>query len=77
MKLQKILLKMALAGMICGSAFLPGCGTRVIVVPMGEPIRVRETVKKAKVWVADKDGKEVEGEADIPAGWYALPDTRK
>ena len=68
-------LKMALVVMTCASVFVTGCGkTRTVLVPYGEPVRLREPVKKAKVWVADKDGTEVKGEVDLPEGWYALPE---
>ncbi|HOI56121.1 MAG TPA: hypothetical protein PLP01_12785 [Phycisphaerae bacterium] len=58
---------------------LTGCGggapfTRTIYVPDGTPVRLRETVKDAKVWVKDADGKPVAGKMDLPEGWYALPD---
>jgi hypothetical protein len=57
---------------------LTGCGggapfTRTIYVPDGTPVRLRETVKDAKVWVKDADGKPVAGKMDLPEGWYALP----
>jgi len=29
---------------------LPGCGVRTIYVPDGTPVRLRETVRGAKVW---------------------------
>jgi hypothetical protein len=50
-----------------------GCQPRTIYVPAGEPVRLRETVKDAKVWVLDKDGKPVAGKMDLPSGWYAVP----
>lgn len=50
-----------------------GRGTQTIYVPPGEPVRLRETIRNAKVWVADKDGKPVAGRMDLPAGWYCLP----
>jgi hypothetical protein len=50
-----------------------GCSPRTIYVPAGEPVRIRETVKDAKVWVLDKDGKPVAGRMDLPESWYALP----
>jgi len=53
---------------------LPGCGTRTIYVQSGEPVRLRETIRSAKVWVLDQDGKPVAGVMDLPEGWYALPD---
>ena len=58
---------------------LTGCGggtlfTRTIYVPHGTPVRLRETVKDAKVWVKDADGKPVAGKMDLPVGWYCLPD---
>jgi len=49
-----------------------GC-VRTIYVPHGTPVRLRQTVKNAKVWVKDADGKPVAGKMDIPNGWYALP----
>jgi len=49
-----------------------GC-VRTIYVPHGTPVRLRETVKNAKVWVKDADGEPVPGRMDIPNGWYALP----
>ena len=49
-----------------------GC-IRTIYVPHGTPVRLRQTVKNAKVWVKDADGKPVAGKMDIPNGWYALP----
>ena len=52
---------------------LTGC-VRTIYVPHGTPVRLRETVKDAKVWVKDADGQAVEGRMDLPEGWYALPD---
>ena len=53
---------------------LPGCETRTVYVPSGEPVRLRETVHNAKVWVLDADGKPVAGVMDLPEGWYVLPD---
>jgi len=57
---------------------LTGCGggapfTRTIYAPDGTPVRLRKTVKDAKVWVKDADGKPVAGKMDLPEGWYALP----
>ena len=66
--------KTALAVEIFVLVCLSGCGTRAILVPPGEPVRLRETVRAAKVWVADKDGREIPGVVDLPAGWYCLPD---
>ena len=52
---------------------LPGCGTRTIYVQSGEPVRLRETIRSAKVWVLDQDGRPVAGVMDLPEGWYCLP----
>jgi hypothetical protein len=49
-----------------------GCA-RTIYVPSGEPVRLRETVKDAKVWVVGQDGKPVAGVMNLPEGWYCLP----
>jgi hypothetical protein len=67
------LLRTALVVMICASACCAGCGTRVIVLPPGEPVRLAEPVK-ATVWVADKDGTEVKVQTTLPAGWWCLAD---
>ena len=53
---------------------LSGCVTRTVYVPPGEPVRLRETVRGAKVWVLDSSGRPVAGVMDLPAGWYCLPD---
>lgn len=53
---------------------LPGCGTRTIYVPPGEPVRLRETIRDAKVWVLDATGKPVAGVMDLAEGWYVLAD---
>jgi hypothetical protein len=58
---------------VLGLAFMSGCQPRTIYVPSGEPVRLRETIKNAKVWVKDSDGNAVAGEMDLPEGWYALP----
>ena len=53
---------------------LPACATRTVYVPDGTPVRLRETVRNAKVWVLDAQGQPVPGEMDLPEGWYCLPD---
>lgn len=55
------------------AVFLSGCSARTVYVPDGTPVRLRETIRNAKVWVLGEDGKPVAGEMDIPEGWYALP----
>ena len=50
-----------------------GCAARTVYVPDGTPVRLRETVRDAKVWVLDKNGRPVAGRMDLPEGWYALP----
>ncbi len=52
--------------------FLSGCGTRTIYVPHGEPVRLRETIHGAKVWVKDQNGNTVAGRVDLLEGWYCL-----
>jgi hypothetical protein len=56
---------------VCAS----GCGTRVVYVRDGQPVRLAGPVK-VKVWVPGKDGVPVksDNEVGIPEGWYALPD---
>jgi len=62
--------KVAVLAVVLGAA---GC-TRTIYVPHGEPVRLRETIPNAKVWVLDKNGQPIAGELDLPEGWYCLPD---
>jgi len=50
-----------------------GCFQRTIYVPDGTAVRLRAPIKKAKVWVMDRNGKPVPGEIDLPEGWYCLP----
>lgn len=52
---------------------LASCATRTIYVPDGTPVRLRETVKGAKVWVLDKNQEPVATKMNIPEGWYTLP----
>jgi len=69
--------------MICVSASASGCGLltpkkiRTIYVPAGTPVRLRETIRNAKVWVKDASGVDSESEMDLPEGWYCLEDTGK
>ncbi len=65
--------KTARAAMLFGAVCSSGC-TRTVLVPPGEPVRLRETIRGAKVWAADKDGREIPGVLDLPEGWYCLPD---
>ncbi len=61
------------------SFLVSGCivgGVRTVYVSPGNPVRIRKEVK-AKVWVADKDGKWVQSTMVIPEGWYALSDPKK
>jgi hypothetical protein len=66
--------KTALVAEIFALVCLNGCGSHVVMIPPGEPVRLRETIRGAKVWVADKDAREVPAVVDLPEGWYALPD---
>ena len=59
-------------GLLC-IFFLAGCGARTIYVPEGEPVRLRETIRGAKVWVKDQQGNTVAGRVDLLEGWYCLP----
>jgi hypothetical protein len=58
---------------ICSAS---GCwfqSTRTVYVKDGQPVRIRETIKNAKVWVMGADGNPVAGKMDLAEGWYALP----
>lgn len=54
---------------------LGGCWfrqVRTVYIEDGQPVRLRETIKSAKVWVPGKDGTPVAGVVDLPEGWYCL-----
>lgn len=53
---------------------ITACQTETIFVPDGAPVRLREPIKGAAVWVQNENGAWVEGTVDLPAGWYALSD---
>jgi len=59
--------------LLCLALLLTGCATRSVYVPHGEPVRLRETIPGAKVWVLDASGQPVKGRMDLPEGWYCLP----
>lgn len=54
--------------------FLSGCRTNTVYVRDGDPVRLREDIKRAEVWVLDDKGDWIEGRITLPEGWYALPD---
>ena len=49
-----------------------GCFIKSVYVPHGEPVRLRETVEDAKIWVMTADGPRA-STMDLPEGWYCLP----
>jgi hypothetical protein len=59
---------------LCAALILCSCATQTVYVPYGEPVRLRETVRGAKVWVLDGQGRPTAGVMDLPEGWYCLPD---
>lgn len=68
--LLKLALHLLILPLVCAS----GCGTRVILVPPGDPVQLRATVERAAVWVFDAQGQRVPAVADLPAGWFCMPD---
>ena len=58
---------------VVGILALSGCNRTLYVQP-GEPVRLRETIRSAKVWVLDANGKATAGTMDLPEGWYCMPD---
>ena len=69
-------LKRAAWTVICAAVFslALGCSRakRTVYVPSGSPVRIRQTIKAAPVWVMDENGLWIPGAMDIPEGWYAL-----
>ena len=51
-----------------------GCGSRVVFVPEGEPVRLREAIPGAKVWVMGADGMPIAATCRLEPGWYVLSD---
>lgn len=51
-----------------------GCSMRTVYIPTGDPVRLRETIPNAKVWVMDASGTPIKTTMDLPEGWYCLPD---
>lgn len=62
----------ALALLALMLVLLAGCKTTALFVPDGSPVRLRETIKGARVWVQNERGAWIEGKVDLPAGWYCL-----
>ncbi len=52
---------------------LAGCGTRTVYVESGEPVRLRQNVKRVRIWVPDANGDPVPSRMTLPEGWYVLP----
>lgn len=50
-----------------------GCINKVVYVPHGDAVRLRQNVKNVKVWVKTKEGEIVPGKMNLPEGWYCLP----
>jgi len=69
-KVPKALQAVALCALALGAS---GCFTRTVYVPDGTPVRLRETVRGAKVWALDASGEPVPGRLDLLEGWYCLP----
>jgi hypothetical protein len=68
------LLKIAcVIGLVAASS---GCFTRTIYVPDGAPVRLRQDIPNAKVWVSDREGKPVPGKMTLKEGWYCLSDPK-
>ena len=59
--------------LLCVVLACSGCATRGIIIPPGEPVRLRQDIR-AKVWIRDESGKPVPGTIKGRAGWYLLPD---
>lgn len=54
---------------------LTGCRQTAIYVPSGEPVRLVDPIRRARVEVIGPSGTTIRT-MDIPAGWYVLPDTQ-
>ncbi len=71
--MRPTLLKILVMCASCVMLFASGCGTRVVMVPSGDPVRLAEPVR-TQVWVKTKDGDWVKSsnKVTIAEGWYAL-----
>ena len=53
---------------------LVGCVNKIVYVPHGQAVQLRQDVKNVKVWAMDKDGERIPGKLKvIPEGWMCLP----
>lgn len=69
-KLREALKK---AGWICLVFVFLGC-TRVVYIPHGKSVQLRQDIKNVKVWAMDENNKKLPGTLKlIPEGWYCLP----
>jgi len=61
---------------LCALLLASGCGggTHALFVSEGQPVRLRETIKKAPVWVMGADGRPVAAVMDLSAGLFVLSD---
>jgi len=61
-----------------GGGHLSACATSVRVVYPGsgttKVVRLRETIKGAKIWYKDSTGVTIPGVADLPEGGYFMGD---
>jgi len=66
---ERTQLSMAMAVLLLAlSTMISGCFSRIVIVPPGDPVIIRETVKNWPVWAYGKDGELVKGRADLHAG---------
>ncbi len=61
--------------LLSGGCLTPG--VRTVYVPPTQPVRLRENLKKVKIWVADSAGVWQESEMDLQEGWYVIADPGK
>jgi len=52
--------------------FLSGCAVRTIYVQEGEAVMLRETIKKAKVWIKAENGDKIPGSMPLQEGWFVM-----
>lgn len=55
------------------SVLAAGCFSKVVYVPAGKSVMLRQELKSVKVWAKDAKGNLVPGTLTLREGWFVLP----
>jgi len=57
---------------ICCCLLSAGCFTKIVYVPQGTPVMLRQDIKAVKVWILDNNKKQIPATMDLKNGWYCV-----